>query len=302
MAACIQFNKVSKFYGSRMALGGLNLEVRSGEVLGLLGPNGAGKSTALYILAGLVRPTSGTVNVFGKNLLRSRLAIAARMGVLVERPAYFESLSVRKNVALHARLAQCSINIDRVLDRVGLLDQSAQRAGTLSLGMRQRLGLALAMLTEPELLVLDEPTNGLDVEAAQEVLELLRNLAVQAGVTIVLSSHLLTEVEFLCDRVALLNQGRLVACERMEKVLAYDEKAVDVLVDGAESAAKRLTEEKWVESVSFRPGRLQVRLRDESISHLNAYLLNAGYQIGGILPRQRTLQEFLLKAANTHDA
>jgi ABC-2 type transport system ATP-binding protein len=298
MPPCIALANVSRRYGNVLAVDNLSMEVQGGEVLGLLGPNGAGKSTTLYMLAGLVRPSSGTISVFGKDLRKNWIEVASRMGVLVERPVFLDYLPVRKTLAFHSRLSRKPVNVDRILDLVGLLHVRDVRAGTLSLGQRQRLGLAQAMLTEPELLLLDEPTTGLDVESSQEVLQLLRRLATEAGVTIVFSSHLLHEVEVLCDRVAIINEGRLVACERVETLLSYDQSQVEVIMEGAESAARKLTGQPWVQSAEFRGGRLFVRLSESNTPQLTAFLVNAGYPVAGVLPKRRTLREYFLKVMN----
>ncbi len=299
MGVCIALNQVSKRYGKTVAVNGVSFEVQSGEVMGLLGPNGAGKSTTLYMLTGLVRPDSGAISLFGKDLHRFFVDIAGRIGVLVERPAFFEHLSVRKNLKLHARLAGRDVNLDRTMDLAGLLPWAGARAGTLSLGLRQRLGLAQAMLTEPEWLILDEPTLGLDVEATQEILNLLRRLAEEAKVTILFSSHMLHEVEQLCDRVAIINQGKLVACERTDALISYDQSRVEVLIDGEEKAAKRLGEQTWVVDVKVKPGRLVVTLREDNVNQLASFLVNGGFQVSGIIPRRRTLQDYFLKVMNS---
>jgi ABC-2 type transport system ATP-binding protein len=295
MPTCIQLEKLTKCYGKTVAVGGLSFEVETGEVLGLLGPNGAGKSTTLYMLTGLVRPTAGSVSLFGRDLHNHFLDIAQRMGVLVERPSFYEHLSARRNLMIFAQLAGREVNIDRALDRVDLLRAGDGKVRGFSQGMRQRLGLAQALLTEPELLILDEPTSGLDIEATQEVLALLRQLAEEAKVTIVFSSHLLHEVETLCDRVAVLNEGNLVACEAMDALLSYDESRVDVLVDAPDAVAKRLGEQDWVTGVSSYPGRVHVRLDGVSVNHLTAFLVNNGYKLAGVIPKRRTLRDYFLE-------
>jgi ABC-2 type transport system ATP-binding protein len=282
------------------AVDDLSLKVKTGEILGLLGPNGAGKSTTLYMLAGLVRPNTGSISIFGMKQGKSFLEIARSMGVLVERPMFFDYMSVRRNMQLQARLAHYAVNVDRALDLAGMLHLAGRKAGTLSHGQRQRLGLAQAILTEPKVLILDEPTSGLDVEASQEILRLLRRLSEEAGVTTVVSSHLLQEVEVLCDRVAILNQGKLVSCEKIDRLLSYDHTRVEVLVEGAEGAAKRLIEQLWVDSVELFPGRLLVHLTDNNVAQLNAFLVNAGYQISGLLPKRRTLQDYFLQVLNAN--
>ena len=298
MATCISLTKVSKCYGSTVAVGGLSLEVQTGEVLGLLGPNGAGKSTTLHLMAGLVRPSSGAVSVFGKDLQKNSIAALQRMGVLLERPAFYDYLSVRRHLKLQARLAQHRGNVERILDMVGLLHVERKRIGALSQGLRQRLAIAQALLTEPALLLLDEPTSGLDVESSQEILRFLRRLADEANVTIVFSSHFMHEAEYLCDRVAILNQGDLLACDSTATLLAPDLNRVEVCLEGAEGAARKLRTQTWVEAVDVRAGRLDVRMDGASVHQLVAFLVTAGYHIAAVVPRQRTLQDFLLKVLN----
>jgi ABC-2 type transport system ATP-binding protein len=217
------------------------------------------------------------------------------MGVFVERPAFYDFLSARRNLMLLAKLSRREITVDRVLDLVGLREVANRKVGAYSQGMRQRLGLAQALLTEPNLLILDEPTNGLDPEATQDILRLLRKLATESGVTILFSSHLLHEVESLCDRVAIINSGRLVSCERTDSLLSYDTSRVEVILDAPEAAAKRLSEFEWVEGVEVKPGRIDVQLRNGSVHQLNSFLVGAGYRISGVIPRRRTLQDYFLQ-------
>ena len=295
MPSCVETTDLTKCYGSVVAVGGLSLEIDAGEVFGLLGPNGAGKSSTLYMLTGLVRPTSGGVTIFGKDLRRGFLEIAGRMGVLVERPSFYNHMTARDNLLLLARLCGRRVTVDRALDRVGMLWAANQKVATFSHGMRQRLGLAQALLTEPELLVLDEPTNGLDAESTRDTLKLLRLLAEQAKVTIIVSSNLLHEVETLCDRVAIMNRGRLLACERTDKLLSYDPKQVEVLVESPESAAKRLMDQPWVASVELHHGKITVKLGEGNIHQLTSFLVSSGYIVSGIIPQRRSLQDFFLK-------
>ncbi len=298
MASCIRLENLTKTYRSTIAVNDLSLEIEQGEVFGLLGPNGAGKSTTFHLMCGLTRPTSGTISIFGKELHANFLEIAPRMGVLVERPAFYEYLTVSKNLGLLARLSGKDVTIDRTLDLVGMLHMADQKVGTLSTGMRQRLGLAQAFLMEPELLILDEPTSGLDPEQCEEITRMLRRLADDANVTIVLSSHTMEEAEALCDRVAVMNEGRLITCNETEALISYDKTHLEVLMDNPETASRKLIEEDWVDSVEMKRGKLIVRLHEPNPHRLNTFLLSAGYQVSGMIPRRRTLQEYFLKALN----
>ena len=251
------------------------------------------------MLTGLVRPTSGQVQVFGQDLRSRFIAIAPRMGVLVERPTFYEHLSVNKNMSFAARMTNANVTIGRALELAGLLHLGDEQVSTLSHGLRQRLGLALAFLTEPELLILDEPTSGLDVEHTQEILRTLRHLADEAGVTIVISSHMMHEVESLCDRVAIINKGNLITCDSTDVLLSYDKSLIEIHLDAPDAAAKRLSEQKWVESAEARSGKILVRLVESNPHQLIAFLVSNGYQITAAIPRRRTLQEYFLKVLNS---
>jgi ABC-2 type transport system ATP-binding protein len=299
MPICIHLKQLRKTFGPTVAVNDLTLDIEQGEVFGLLGPNGAGKSTTLHMLTGLVRPTSGEVQIFGQDLRSQFVSIAQRMGVLVERPSFYEHLTVGKNLSLAARYLPKVVNIRRATELAGLSHMLDERVSTLSHGIRQRLGLALALLTEPELLILDEPTSGLDVEHTQEILRTLRHLANHAGVTIVLSSHMMHEVESLCDRVAIINKGNLVTCDSTEVLLSYDKSLMEMHLDAPEAAAKRLMEEAWVASAEAKSGKVIVLLAEPNPHQLISFLVANGYQISGAIPRQRTLQDYFLKVLNS---
>jgi len=299
MDSCIVMENVTKRYGRTVAVGDLSLEVRQGEVLGLLGPNGAGKSTTIGMLSGLIRPTSGRITVFGLDLVRDHPAIARRMGVLVERPAFPDYLTVRRALKIYALLSGSNVSVEAVMARTGLAHVARKHVGALSQGMRQRLGIAQAILTEPELLVLDEPTSGLDVEGTRDTLRFLRRLCNEAGVTIVFSSHQMQEVETLCDRVAILNEGGLVACEEKKTLLSWDLANVDLLVDRPDEAAKALAQLDWVTAIKVRPEGLHVHLDGPKSDKLAAWLVGQGFRVSGVVPHRRTLEDYFLRVTES---
>ncbi len=214
MGSAIEARGLARSFGAIRAVDGIDLDVPTGAVYGFLGPNGAGKTTAIRLILGLLRPASGTVRLLGRPLARDPL-LFARIGAMVERPAFYPGLSARDNLRIFASAAgmarpQAERRVAEVLDQVGLADSAGRRVRGFSTGMRQRLALGLALLRRPDLVILDEPTAGLDPAGVAHVRELIASLA-RDGATVFLSSHVLPEVEHLCDRLAVLHRGRLVA-------------------------------------------------------------------------------------------
>ncbi|MEU8801619.1 ABC transporter ATP-binding protein [Spirillospora sp. NPDC048819] len=211
MTTALTTSGLTKRYGSLVAVDGLDLHVRTGEVYGFLGPNGAGKTTTLRMLLGLVRPTAGSLSILGDNGRAWPSPALGRVGALIEGPAFYPYLSGQENLRALARRARVSRErVTEILELVDLDQRAKDRYATYSLGMKQRLGLAAALLKRPELLVLDEPTNGLDPVGMADMRRTIRRLA-EDGCTVLLSSHLLTEVRLICDRVGIIHRGRLVS-------------------------------------------------------------------------------------------
>lgn len=257
MDDAIRCTGLTKRYGATTAVGGLDLVVAGAQVFGLLGPNGSGKTTTLRMLLGLVRPTSGRVWIHGRQLPDPEGL--ARIGAVIEEPAFYPWASGRRNLELLALSGPPPPRGDAVqaaLDRAGLGAAAGRRVGTYSQGMRQRLGLAAALLRDPALLLLDEPTNGMDPAGIRDLRSLLRELA-QGGTTVVLSSHLLSEVEQVCDRVAVLSAGRLVAQGPVTGPGSEGGTRVRVAVDPEEVAEARQVLSGWT-TRSGGPGRLLV--------------------------------------------
>jgi ABC-2 type transport system ATP-binding protein len=286
---------LSKSYGSRPAVRDLDLEVRRGEVFGFLGPNGAGKTTTIRMALGLVRPTSGRVEVLGRDLSRHRAEVLPRVVALVEEPALYGYLSGRRNLEAFALMlgGLPAGRIDEVLQLVGLQDRQRDRVRSYSTGMRQRLGVAAALLNDPDLLILDEPANGLDPAGIVEMRDLLRRLAAE-GKTVFVSSHVLAEVQQLCDRVAIVDQGRLVRVAPVAELIGGHGEFVLSLPDPP-AALALVREQPWGASARLEDGALVAPSPSGRGRDLVRFLAQAGCWPESIDERQQDLEEVFLR-------
>ncbi len=283
---------LTKRYGNRLAVDAVDLRVRRGEVYGFLGPNGAGKTTTLRMLAGLVRPTAGTVRVLGA--APGRPAALARIGILVEEPGFYPYLSGRDNLRVLARYAGLPAGrVDAVLDVVHLRSRGGDRFHRYSLGMKQRLGVAAALLKEPELLVLDEPTNGLDPAGMAEMRSLIAELK-GGGHTVLLSSHLLGEVQQVCDRVGVISRGRLLREGTVAELRAGGSIVVraEPLAEAARLARHLLGS---VEAVTVDDGVLRLDAPAHRAGQVNRQLVEAGIEVSELRWSEPTLETVFLE-------
>jgi ABC-2 type transport system ATP-binding protein len=297
--AVIQTFDLTKRYKNLTAVDEVNFTVQQGEVFGFLGPNGAGKTTTISMLLGLVRPTAGSAEVLGHDIRRNLTQALMRVGAIVETPAFYPYISGIDNLRIFARIDGNvpEGRIPEILERVGLKGRGRDKVGTYSLGMRQRLGLAAALLSDPELLILDEPTNGLDPAGMQEMRILIRTLADELGKTIFLSSHLLHEVEQVCDRVLILNKGKVIAQGDVVELLSQAH-MVEMRINSASEAAKILESLDWVESVSYDADILQVEASPERAPDLLAALAAHHYYPFEVRPVVSSLESIFLELTN----
>jgi ABC-type multidrug transport system ATPase subunit len=297
MSAVLTTRALVKQYGRLRAVDGIDLDVQAGDVYGFLGANGSGKTTTVRMVLGLVLPTSGEIELLGERMPRAGRRVLPRVGALIEGPAHYGHLSGRENLSLldsSGRGGSWRTRKQRVadvLEQVGLGGVGRRPVKNYSLGMRQRLGLAGALLRRPELLVLDEPTNGLDPQGITEIRELLLDLN-RGGTTVFLSSHLLAEVEQLCNRVGVLDQGRLVLQDRLATLTAPTGATV---VHSPEPERVRAVLDGRVLAVDGH--RLVVRGDDPAA--INARLVAAGAPVSGLALERPTLEEVVLAAAST---
>jgi len=287
---------LTKQYGSRLAVNNLDMEVRRGEIFGFLGPNGAGKTTTIRMALGLISPTSGRVEILGRDVARDRAQILPRVGALVEQPALYLYMSGRDNLrAVGAVLGGVSEErIDAVLELVGLRGRGRDRVKTYSLGMKQRLGVAIALLQDPDLLILDEPANGLDPAGIVEMRDLMRRLSA-AGKTVFISSHVLTEVQQICTRVAIISQGRLVTESTVDDLLK-GQGGFCVTVERASEALALLRQTAWGQGARLDgQGRIITAAPDGRGRNLILYLVQAGFAPDTVAPESQDLESVFLR-------
>jgi ABC-2 type transport system ATP-binding protein len=297
----VQTQGLSKRFGSRAALDGIDLEVPRATAFGFLGANGAGKTTLIRLLLGLAKPTSGAIRVLGRDVTDDRAAALSRVGAIVEEPRFHPHLTGRENLLIHAaaREREAQGRVTGVLARVGLAARSDDKVKTYSLGMRQRLGVARCLLPDPELLILDEPMNGLDPAGILEFRQLIRGL-VDEGRTVLLSSHLLDEVQRTCDVAAIVDQGQIVAQGPIEELLRGGGRAIEVSTDRPDEAARLLAAVPGVTSASEHQDVLRVALAPEApadreiVTELLRRLLGGGIAVERVAPVASSLEERFL--------
>jgi ABC-2 type transport system ATP-binding protein len=290
----LSIKNLSKSFGKRKAVDNLSFDIKEGEIFGFLGPNGAGKSTAIRSMLSLIKPDEGDIEIFTKSVRKFKNAALGVVGALVERPDFYEYLSAYKNLSLLATMDKVPKNrIGEVLEIVGLTDRSEDKVKAYSQGMKQRLGIAQALLSDPKLLILDEPTNGLDPRGMKEVRDLIRKLS-QEGITILLSSHILHEVEQVCTTMAIINLGKLIKIGRVHDLLNESDTFItEVKAEPLERARKVLESIDYISNVAESDGMLKVRIANKDLKKLTRHLVKADIDVSAIIPRT-SLEDYFL--------
>ncbi len=291
----LKTENLSKRYGNRWAVSGLDLEVPRGQVYGFLGPNGAGKTTSIRMMLGLIAPTSGKAEINGININSNPINALSHVGAMVETPAFYGYLTGRENLQLLGRISGGIDNkrVDEVLSLVGLFERGGDRVKGYSQGMRQRLGLGQALLAKPAVIVLDEPTNGLDPSGMLEVRRLIKDLAAKEGITVFISSHLLHEVQAICGRVAIINEGKLVAEGLVEELLKSELIKLDIKVSDKNRAMDVLRE--YDPKPSGGNGDITLNMESDRIPEVNRLLVESGVDVFALVPREESLEKFFLE-------
>lgn len=292
----LQTKGLGKKFGKRWAAKDLNLQIYRGDVFGFLGPNGAGKSTTIRMILTLLKPTEGSIQIFDRDLHGHRHSVLSRVCGIVEKPDFYLYLSAYKNLEILGSMTR-RVGRDEImeaLDGVGLESRAFEKVKTFSHGMKQRLGIAQALLTQPELIILDEPTSGLDPQGMKEVRELIKKLAKERSMTIFLSSHLLYEVELVATRMAVIHHGELVVQGSVSELLEREALEYGLQVSPMEKAIELIKRLPWVELLSAENGKMEVRLGPGRAAELNQFLVMNQIEISSLYAH-RTLEDFFLK-------
>ena len=292
----LEAKNLTKSFGLRKAVNNLNLEIPNGSVFGFLGPNGSGKSTTIRMMTALISPDVGEVFINGESIQKNGSKALSNVGALIERADFHKHLSAKTNLKMLARMDGTDFsNIQKVLDRTGLGSRANDKVKTYSQGMKQRLGIAQALMGNPKLLILDEPTNGLDPEGMKEIRDLVGELSSE-GITVFISSHLLDEVQKICSHVAMISLGELIIAGKMEDLLRNSEMLMtEIHVDQTEKSINLLSNFKWIHRCDEKNGILRVSIAPNKIAELVNILVQNKILVSAIIPKTSLEDLYLSK-------
>ncbi|MEK8127995.1 ABC transporter ATP-binding protein [Paenibacillus filicis] len=298
MSDMIKTTGLTKLYGTQKAVDQLNMTVKQGQIYGFLGQNGAGKTTTIRMLLGLIRPSSGSIEMFGERLSSRKKEILRRVGSIVEFSGFYENLTAAENLEINARLMGVpkKTAVDDALELVGLHREPRKQVGHYSLGMKQRLGIARAILHHPELLLLDEPTNGLDPIGIKEIRRMIGSLARERQMTILISSHILSEVEQLADRVGILHQGKLLEEVSLQELRTRSRKYLELQVSSDNKAAMLLETHFGIEDYEVHSdGVLRLYSHLDESGKLNRMLVEHGVEVMRLALSEDRLEDYFAR-------
>lgn len=299
----IEVRGLTKKYKNLVAVDNLDLNVYSGDVFGFLGPNGAGKSTTIRMLLTLIKPTAGEIKIFGKSLPKNRNEILKQIGAIVEKPDFYLYLTAYKNLEILGKISGADVskkNIMKFLELVGLEKRHNSKVKTFSHGMKQRLGIAQALLHDPQLIILDEPTTGLDPQGMKEIRDLILYLSREKNKTIFLSSHILHEVEMIATRMIIINKGATQVEGTVDELLNPDNLRVTYEVDDMPKAYEIVKLSQWAETfISKEKNQLTFELPKNEIAELNKHFVENGLNVSAVVPT-RSLEDYFLKITESN--
>jgi len=297
MSAIIKVSNLSKHYREVKAVNDISFTVNAGDVYGFLGQNGAGKSTTIRMLLTLIEPTAGSIELFGLNLLTRRKEILRQIGAVIEKPDLYKYLTAYENLSLFARMSGVSVNEKKLSDQlaqVGLTDRAHSKVRTYSQGMKQRLGIAIALIHDPQLIILDEPTNGLDPQGIADIRNLILHLSRHEGKTIVVSSHLLHEIELIANRMLIIDKGQKIIEGSVAELFDPAQTLVHVEVTNPHEVLLWLQASNWSDCIKDQQNNIiLLQMNKKQVPALTSDLVNAGAGIMAIQP-QNSLESYFL--------
>ena len=300
MKSVVQLENVSKTIKGKTIIDSLSFDVYEGEVFGFLGPNGAGKTTTIRMIVGLMSITKGDVVIAGKSIKKDFTGAIKEVGAIVENPELYKFMTGHQNLKHFARMHK-GVSDDRmkeVVELVGLTDRIHDKVKTYSLGMRQRLGLAQCLLHKPKLLILDEPTNGLDPAGIREIRAYIRKLAREEGMSVIVSSHLLSEMEMMCDRIGIIQKGKLIDVQTVHDFVQGSEQVYQFEVDNAVLVHEVFNKFDPTLQFDIKDSQVQIGLTKEQVPHLIKLLVENGVEIFSVMPIAKSLEDRFLEITN----
>jgi ABC-type multidrug transport system ATPase subunit len=304
MPAIIQVNHLSKNFNGFTAVDDLSFTVNEGDVYGFLGQNGAGKSTTIRMLLSLIKPTGGEISIFDKNLFTHRSEILKQTGAVIEKPDLYKYLSAYQNLSIFAKMSGIKVTRNLLMDQlkmVGLAERAESKVKTFSQGMKQRLGIAVALVHNPRLIILDEPTNGLDPQGIADMRNLIMQLSRDMGKTIVVSSHLLSEIEIIANRILIINKGKKIVEGTATELLDPAKTIVQIDTLNNEDAKNKLAQSKWASSILPSTGIIKLQMNKNGIPELTNDLMQMGVGILSVQPRHSLEDYFLSLTTQQND-
>ncbi|TRZ75871.1 MAG: ABC transporter ATP-binding protein [Chitinophagaceae bacterium] len=295
--AVIKVDNISKHFGALKAVDDLSFEVQAGQVFGFLGQNGSGKSTTIRMLLSLIHPSSGNIELFGKSIQKNRAPILEQVGAIIERPDLYPYLSATEHLQLFAKVRKQKVaasNITKTLEQVGLAHRAHDKVQSFSLGMKQRLGIAIALVHNPSLIILDEPTNGLDPQGIADIRALIQHLAKEEGKTVFVSSHLLSEIEQVANQILIIHQGKKMVEGLTKELLDPEKRVVQIKTMNDEQALATILSSSFSPYILPRKEGVFLKLPTQAIPLLNDTLVKAGILVIGI-EAKNSLEDYFLQ-------
>ena len=301
MSYILKTNHLTKVFEGKEVVSSVNMNVQKGEIYGFLGPNGAGKTTVMKMITNLIKPTNGEIEIFGERLTDQSFEVLKRIGSIIEYPIFYDKLTARETLQLHCDYMGYynQKEIEQVLDMVSLVNTGNKRVKEFSLGMKQRLGIARAIITKPELLILDEPINGLDPQGIKEMRDLFRMLSKEYGITIIVSSHILGEIEQLADTIGVINNGKLIQEISLAQLTRSQTDYIELIVQDIQKTSFLLSEKLLLVNFKLVDNHC-IRIYDSTLTPqmISKVLYEHDIEIEAISKKTSTLEEYFLKLVN----